>query len=100
MKEKRLPTLVQEQIILIKDPIVKSGLEKILVEPTLHLRNWDYGVKGEQFECWTVAIDHLTDTSIVYSEFGHGPKNPWGFLLLIFGSAWIVVGLTISKNVF
>jgi len=72
--------LVQDQIKLIQDTIVKSGLEKILVEPSLHLRDWDYSSKGEQFECWTIAIDESTDTSIIYSEFGHGPKNPWGLV--------------------
>lgn len=77
----RIRDLINKELLLIKDPIVKSGLESILVEPTIHLRDWDYGVKGEQFECWTIAVDILCDTSIVYSDFGFGPKRPWGLVL-------------------
>ena len=72
--------LLQDQILLIQDPIVKDGLEKIMVEPSKHLREWDYSDHGEMFECWTIAIDESSDTSIIYSEFGHGPKNPWGLV--------------------
>ena len=82
-----IKALVQKQILQIKDPIVKSGLESMLIEPTNHLRDWDYGVKGEQFECWTIAIDNLHDTSIVYSDFGFGPKRPWG--LVFTSKPWI-----------
>ncbi len=82
-----IKALVQKQILLIKDPIVKSGLELMLTEPTKHLRDWDYGDKGEQFECWTIAIDNLHDTSIVYSDFGFGPSRPWG--LVFTSKPWI-----------
>ena len=69
---------VRDQLILIADPLVKSTLEKMLTEPIMHLREWDYSPNHEQFECWTIAIDSSTDTSLVYSAFGFGPKLPWG----------------------
>lgn len=72
--------LIQKQLLLIKNPIVKYGLESILIEPTKHLRDWDYGAKGEQFECWTIAVDTISDTSIVYSDYGFGPRKPWGLV--------------------
>jgi hypothetical protein len=89
----KIKQLVQKEILQIRDPLVKSSLEKILVEPTEHLREWDYSNKGEMFECWTVAIDSTTDTSLIYSECGHGPKNSWGLVFtskLNFGmdSSW------------
>jgi hypothetical protein len=88
-----IKTLILEQVDLIKDPVVKTGIERFLCEPQEHLRNWDYGTKGETFVCWTVAIDRSSDTSIIYCENGHGPKNPWGMVFtsdLNFGmdSAW------------
>ena len=41
--------LVKKQLYLIKVSIIKNGLEKLLVEPFKHLRDWDYGTKGEKF---------------------------------------------------
>jgi hypothetical protein len=88
-----IKNLVQEQIEKINKPIIKAGLIKYLVEPTSHIRDWDYSTKGESFVCWTVAVDNSSDTSIVYCENGFGPKNPWGLVFtskLYFGmdSGW------------
>ena len=75
-----IKVLVQDQIRQIVDPLVNSALKKIVVEPTLHLREWDYSPNHEKLECWTIAVDETTDSSIVYSKFGFGPKNPWGLV--------------------
>ena len=85
--------LVQDQLTEIADPLVRFALEKILIEPVLHFREWDYSSSHEMLECWTIAIDWSSDTSIIYSEFGHGPKNPWGLVTTSFpnfgmDSAW------------
>ena len=72
--------LVQQEIDKIEDPIVKNSLIEVLVEPTSHLRKWDYSLNNESFECWTIAIDKSSDTSFIYSEYGFGPKNPWGLV--------------------
>ncbi len=76
----QINSFVQEQLLRISDSLIKYALEKIIVEPTCHLRKWYYGTKGELFECWTIGVDQLTDISIVYSEYGHGPQNPWGLV--------------------
>jgi len=75
-----IKSLVKEQISRIRDPLVKAALEKALIEPTDDLREWDYSTTGELFECWNIVIDKTTNTSIIYSEFGYGPKNPWGIV--------------------
>jgi len=50
------------------------------VKPEVGKLKWDYG--NEVFECFVVFKDMETDTGIVYSEFGFGPKNPWGLVFL------------------
>ena len=75
-----IKSLIKEQISRIKDPLVKTALEEALIEPTDDLREWDYSTTGELFECWNIVIDKTRNTSIVYSEFGFGPKNPWGIV--------------------
>lgn len=78
-----IKAIVQDQMMKIKDPFVKSALEEILIEPCIHIREWDYGTNGEEFECWTIAVDHFADTSLIYCEYGFGPECPWG---LVFSS--------------
>jgi hypothetical protein len=53
---------------------------ELAVEPEVGKLKWDYG--NEIFECFIVFKDIHTDTGIVYSEFGFGPKNPWGLVFL------------------
>lgn len=70
--------LIQQELLNIANLIVQNGLKSLLVsEPILHMREWDYGKENEKFECWTVAIDSQTDTSIVFSDYGHGG---WGLV--------------------
>jgi len=75
-------SLVERELSLITDPLVLKSLREYLVPPTRHLRNWDYGSPGERYPCWTIASDSSTDTGIVYSEHGFGPKHPWGLVFL------------------
>ena len=69
--------LVREQLGRIRSESVRSDLAQLLVTPTRHLRNWDYGPKGQQYPCWTVAEDPARDTAYVYSDCGFGPEHPW-----------------------
>ncbi len=85
--------MVLEQLGSIRDSVVREGLARILVEPRQHLRTWDYDPQGQQFPCWTVAVHSSSDTSIVYSDHGFGPRSPWGLVStkdLFFGmdSGW------------
>ncbi|MFD2562866.1 hypothetical protein [Aquimarina rubra] len=73
--------LVQQELLMITNPTVKNELVSLLVpKPIAHTRDWDYGVADDTYECWTIAMDEKTDTSIVYSDFGFGPKTPWGLV--------------------
>lgn len=72
--------LLQKELEKITDPIVRAGIEKVLVEPTSHIRKWDYSTTNESFICWIIATDILTDTSIIYCEQGFGPETPWGLV--------------------
>lgn len=68
------------QLRMIRDAVVRDALESHLQTPLRHLRDWDYGAEGEQYECWTVAVDAESDTALVYSEHGFGPGSPWGLV--------------------
>ncbi len=46
------------------------------------LRDWDYGVEGEQYVCWDVLEHHASGTGIAYCESGFGPRSPWGLVWL------------------
>lgn len=70
--------LVREQLEGIKKDSVRSEIEKLLVPPSRHMRNWDYGQKGQQFPCWTVARDSERGIDYLYSYLGFGPEHPWG----------------------
>jgi len=74
--------LVERELAMILDVTVVENLRARISVPQRHLRNWDYGSEGEQFPCWTVVADSATDTAIVYSEHGFGPRSPWGLVSL------------------
>jgi hypothetical protein len=72
--------LATGELTSIADSVVRDALRARLVLPQRHLRNWDYGPEGQQFPCWTIALDHVSDTAIVYSQYGFGPDSPWGLV--------------------
>jgi hypothetical protein len=78
----QIRTLVAVQLQQISQPECRLSLERFLVEPRLHQRNWDYGKEGESYPCWMVAEFPGTDTGIVFSEHGFGPSYPWGLVLV------------------
>jgi hypothetical protein len=80
--EAEIRSLVERELASITDRVVIEGLRAHLVPPSLHFRNWDYGKPGERYPCWSIASDPSTDTGIVYSEHGFGPRNPWGLVFL------------------
>jgi hypothetical protein len=79
--------LVQRELAAIEDSEVRNALRRFLVPPLRHLRNWDYGAGGEQYPCWTVALDRDLDIALLYSEHGHGPSDPWG-MVCASGKPW------------
>ena len=76
----------RRELEAIADPVVREALSQRLVDPELHLRDWEYGAPGERYPCWTVAKDLPSDCALVYSLHGHGPGNPWGLVAL--SNAW------------
>jgi len=70
--------LIQEQLARIGRDKVRADIEALLVTPEMHMRNWDYGEKGQQLPCWTVARDTQQGIDYLYSDFGFGPEHPWG----------------------
>ena len=79
---KILKTLISRELGHLSDDRVKEYVRRLLVEPQPVLRNWDYGEPGEQYLCWTVLNDSVSNTGIAYCENGFGPRNPWGLVWL------------------
>ena len=71
--------LVAREIAAIGDAGVRAALEHRLVPPRRVMRDWDYA-DDVQYECWIVAEDLLSKTSIAYCDRGFGPADPWGLL--------------------
>ena len=77
-----LKTLVRDELGRTADARVTTHIRSLLVEPTPVLRDWDYGVKGQQYVCWSVLEHGPSNTAIAYCETGFGPKAPWGLVAL------------------
>jgi len=45
-------------------------------------REWDYGVPGQTYPCWSVLNHIESNTGIAFCEFGFGPRSPWGLVML------------------
>ena len=72
--------LLERELELLRDAVVREALARRLIVPEYHLRAWDYGAVDERYPCWTVAKDASSDSAIVFSEHGHGPHSPWGLV--------------------
>lgn len=75
-----MAALVAEQVALIEHPGRRDLLLRLLVEPRMETREWDYGVPGERFPYWVVAESPEEGVLLVYCEQGFGPEMPWGWL--------------------
>jgi hypothetical protein len=72
--------LVETELARIQDQRVRDALQSLLVTPELHQRNWEYGKEGEHYPCWTIAVHAPTQTALVFSDYGFGPRMPWGLV--------------------
>ena len=78
-----LKAQIEGELAKVSDERVISYIRRLLVEPSMILRSWDYGEPGQQYPCWTVLNDHQhSDTGIAFCASGFGPKNPWGLVWL------------------
>jgi hypothetical protein len=77
-----LKALVENELARTADTRVTTHIRSLLIEPTPVLRDWDYGVKGQQFVCWNALEHGASNTGIAYCESGFGPQTPWGLVVL------------------
>ena len=85
---REIEKIVQSELFTISLPEIVAAIKPLLVTPTMHLRNWDYGQPGEAYHCWTVLEHPESDTAIVYSDDGFGPTCPWGLVGLSASDKW------------
>jgi hypothetical protein len=87
-----IKSLIAREIAGLRDQRVVSHILALLVEPSVVIREWDYGAAGEAYPCWAV-LDHVeSNTGIAYCEFGFGPRTPWG-LVFLSGSSHMSIGM-------
>jgi hypothetical protein len=72
---KTLKALVEDELARLADARVTTHIRSLLIEPTPVLRDWDYGVPGQQYVCWNVLEHHPSNTGVAYCESGFGPRN-------------------------
>jgi hypothetical protein len=72
--------LIERELSTVSDHRVVSHIRRMLIEPYMILRIWDYGEEGQQLPCWMVLNDVGGSGEIAYCEFGFGPRCPWGLL--------------------
>jgi hypothetical protein len=75
-----LKTLIEREMATVSDARVIAHIRGMLVEPHAVLLGWDYGEPGQQYLCWMVLKDVHSGGEIAYSEYGFGPRSPWGLV--------------------
>lgn len=78
----RVRQLVEAELSGIQDPVARSRIRELLVEPDPVEREWFYGTPGQRYTCWTVLQDPALNIGIAYCAEGFGPGHPWGFVSL------------------
>jgi hypothetical protein len=73
-----LKALVEDELTTVLDTRVVAHIRRMLVEPYVLLRSWDYGEPGQEYPCWIVLKDDPSGSAIAYCEYGFGPHCPWG----------------------
>lgn len=73
---------IETELARITDSLLVSRIRQLLVTPTPHERDWDYGLPGQTYVCWNVLEHRASNTAIVYCESGFGPLHPWGLVAL------------------
>lgn len=76
---------VKEYLLSGKASISPNRLAEVWnpfeIEPKSLFIGWDY-LENTTFRSWLVYFNRKTMHGVVYSEFGFGPKNPWGLISL------------------
>jgi hypothetical protein len=77
---KTLKHLIETELARVSDDRVLTHVRAMLVEPYAVLLKWDYGEPDQRYPCWMVLSDPGSGAEIAYSEFGFGPRCPWGLV--------------------
>jgi hypothetical protein len=78
-----MTSLFEVELARISDPIVSNAIKSLAVIPKPQERKWFYGIDPElEYLCWLVIEHPESSTGIAYSDFGFGPKMPWGLVFL------------------
>ena len=88
----QIQALVEAELARIDDQRVITHIRGLLVEPTVVLRAWNYGIPGQTYPCWAVLNHPQSNTGIAYCEFGFGPRAPWGLVSLP-GASYMAIGM-------
>jgi hypothetical protein len=86
-----LDALIEAELSTLTDERVVHHVRSLLVAPYPQSRKWDYGAADAAFPCWVVLVHKASNTGIAYSEFGFGPRSPWGLLSL--GAGHVSMGM-------
>jgi hypothetical protein len=57
-----LKALVEDELARMADARVTSHIRSLLIEPKSVLRDWDYGEKVQQYDCWIVLEHNASET--------------------------------------
>ena len=71
---------MRQELDTLADPRVSAHIQSLLIEPEPVMRPWDYGEEDQKYECWSVLVESDGNIGIAYSEFGFGPRAPWGLV--------------------
>ena len=77
-----IAVLVEREFRNITDVRLASRIRELLVSPYAMDREWDYGMPGQRFTCWTVLEHAPSNTGIAFCSEGFGPSYPWGLVFL------------------
>jgi hypothetical protein len=61
-----LERLIEAELAFVQDTRVVSHIRAMLCEPRSIMRDWDYGVRGQQYLCWMVLQDAVTGAEVAY----------------------------------
>ncbi len=75
-----IQSLIEREMSLLQDVRIVAYIKKLLIEPILVMREWDYGDTEQTYPCWTVLSHVESNSGIAYCEFGFGPRSPWGLI--------------------
>jgi hypothetical protein len=73
---------VDQELSRISDPALLARICELRVPAYEVVREWDYGLPGEAYPCWTVMEHRRANIGIAYCEAGFGPWRPWGLVFL------------------